>query len=299
MAVLVSDLVSQVNNRLLAGIREQRNKLSAAVTDLTTGSLAFTYELGGIKAGAAVYVDLEGFYVWDTDDAGKTAVVERGQFGSTAATHAINTVAFVNPRFPKADIVRALNDELVDLSSPANGLFRMRTVELTFNVATVGYDLTGVSNVEDVYQVQAKYPWLQGNWKPVDKVDIQRVSNLTDFPSGFALFLSGGGFPGNTLRVLYKDKFSPVVNLTDDVNSVSGLTSDANDILVLGAQLRLMAPREAKRSFMEAQGDPRRAEEVPAGASRASIQAVAALREQRIRDEAARMSRQYPMRRRG
>jgi hypothetical protein len=81
----------------------------------------------------------------------------------------------------------------------------------------------------------------------------------------------------------------------DTLASVGG-TDTLDDLLVLGAQIRMIAPRELKRNFTESQGDTRRAEEVPAGAVINSMGGLMRLRRDRIQAEAARLNRQYPIR---
>jgi hypothetical protein len=62
----------------------------------------------------------------------------------------------------------------------------------------------------------------------------------------------------------------------------------------MGVQMRMMVSREPKRSFMESQGDTRRPEEVPNGAGAASWRSIAALRQQRIVEEATKLQARYP-----
>jgi hypothetical protein len=57
----------------------------------------------------------------------------------------------------------------------------------------------------------------------------------------------------------------------------------------------MMASREIRRNFTEAQGDTRRAEEVPPGAVRDSISNILRLRRDRILAEKAKLTRQYPL----
>jgi len=64
--------------------------------------------------------------------------------------------------------------------------------------------------------------------------------------------------------------------------------------VTLGAQIRLMSPREIKRNFTESQGDTRRADEVPAGSVAGSVSNLLRLRRDRIQAEAARLARAYP-----
>jgi hypothetical protein len=80
------------------------------------------------------------------------------------------------------------------------------------------------------------------------------------------------------------------------VLSAAGAGIEIEDLLVLGVQIRMVAGREVKRNFTESQGDTRRADEVPAGSVTNSINNLLRLRRDRIIAEAARLTRQYPLR---
>ena len=114
-----------------------------------------------------------------------------------------------------------------------------------------------------------------------------------DFSSGFALRFDQPTRSGR-LRVVYKAPFTPLSQESQNLNSYSGLPVTCEDIVNIGTQIRLMAPREIKRNFIESQGDTRRAEEVPAGAVGNSITNLLRMRRDRITAEAARLARQYP-----
>ena len=78
-----------------------------------------------------------------------------------------------------------------------------------------------------------------------------------------------------------------------DVTSQTGMTKTMLDIPPLGAEIQLTLPREIKRNFMESQPDPRKAPEVPSLAVANSVQALTILYNQRVSEEAGRLSRQY------
>src|SRR5581483_10778181 len=114
------------------------------------------------------------------------------------------------------------------------------------------------------------------------------------FPNGLALELYRPGFPGRPLRVQYKAPYTtPLVNAADDVQTVTGLHPQAHDIPTLGAIMRLVQWRELKRSFSEAQGEPRRAQEVPVGGAETSIKMITQHRTDRIAAERSRLDMQY------
>lgn len=75
--------------------------------------------------------------------------------------------------------------------------------------------------------------------------------------------------------------------------TVPNLTPTMIDLPPLGAEIDLTLTREIMRNSMESQPDPRKAQEVPAGAVAASVNAIQARRMARISEEADRLTRQY------
>jgi hypothetical protein len=75
--------------------------------------------------------------------------------------------------------------------------------------------------------------------------------------------------------------------------TIPNLTSTMLDLPVLGAEIDLTLPREISRNFMESQPDPRKAQEVMPGAVAGSVNALIMRRQQRISEEADRLTRQY------
>ena len=290
-----ADLIDETKRLLLSGQREQHNKLAANTAPGAT-TLTFTYDLGGIQAGAYVQVDLEVFYVWAVNASAKTATVEPAQIGSVAASHDTGDMVTVNPKFPDHAILRALNEDLYSLSSPTNGLYAIKSADLTFAEGRAGYDLAGVTNLVDILEIRAQRDSASRDWPLVSGYEFSRDVNTAQFPSGYALFLTQPGMSGTSLRIRYKATFGALTLLGDDVEAVTGLPHTAHDLPPLGAALRLVYPREIKRSFTEAQPDPRRATEVPVGGAIGSTRALAAQRQTRINEEYARLWQQFPAR---
>lgn len=285
------NLVDRVVQQLLAGTVEERNKIASSLNASVT-SVPITYSLGSLAEQTVFEIESEMLYVWDVDTANKTLTVERGFGGTTAASHSSGTVLTVNPKFPRWQVLNALNDELADLSSPMNGLFQMKSVDVSYNGSDRMVDLASVTSMIDLYDVRWRFE--SDDYPVVRNVRLARNLPTTDFSSGFALIFDQG-IQSGTVRVWYKDKYTPFTTEASTVAS-TGATDELVDLLVLGAQIRLLAGREVKRNFIESQGDTRRAEEVPAGAMNASVTNLLRLRRDRINAEAARLVRQYPLR---
>ncbi|HSS10255.1 MAG TPA: hypothetical protein VLL25_10235, partial [Acidimicrobiales bacterium] len=230
-------------------------------------------------------------YVWSSS--GATATVQRGMLGSIPAAHTSGAIVYVNPRWSNFTIFAALNEDLASLSAPTNGLYQMKTVDLTYSPAITGYDLTAVTDILSVYDVRTDTYGPAKDWPRLARNVLARNQNTGDFPSGFALQLFEGGYPGKTMRVQYRAPFAPFAALTDNL-TVTGLPATAADLPPLGALWRLVAPREIKRSTTDSQPESRTATEVPPGTSRQTAAGLMSLRQLRIKEEAARLAQMYP-----
>lgn len=284
-------LLERVNRQLLSGTVEEQNKLNLAV-DSDDTSFVMSYDLAGMRSGTVIEIDSELVYIWEASSGNKTISVERGYAGTTATSHSAGAIVKLNPRFPKAQMLDALNQDIDDLASPLNGLFKVVTVTLSYNGSDRQIDLTGATNVIDLIDVRLRY--LNDDFPYVSKTKLQRDLPTSDFPSGFAVVFNEPLMSGD-LRVRYKAPFSRVSSISDNIQSVAGIPASMEDILEMGVMSRMLSTREVKRNFIESQGDTRRSEEVQAGAMRDSFGNILRLRRDRIIAEAAKLSRLYPL----
>jgi hypothetical protein len=188
-------------------------------------------------------------------------------------------------------ILDAINAEMDDLSSPMNGLFCVKTFDIDYNGSDTLLNLPSVTSIIDLISVSLRYT--DKDYPVARKVKLVRDLPTDDFTSGFALKFEEQVRSGR-LRVVYKAPFTNVTTETQNLQNIASFPSTAEDILEMGAQIRLVSPREIKRNFTESQGDTRRADEVPAGAVSGSLANLLRMRRDRITAEAARLQRQYP-----
>lgn len=285
------NLVDRVIQQTLAGTVEERNKIASSI-DASTTTVVTTYGLGSLREQTVFELGSELLYIWDSNTSTKTLTVERGFGGTTAASHSSGDTITVSPKFPRKMVLDALNDELADLSSPMNGLFQMKTVDLSYNGTDRMINLAGVTTMIDVYDVRWRYS--DDDYPVVRRYRLMRDMPTADFSTGLALAFDDV-LKSSSVRVIYKDAYTAFASEASTLSS-TGASDNLADLLVLGAQIRLLAGREVKRNFIESQGDTRRADEVPAGAMNASVTNLLRLRRDRIQAEAARLNRQYPTR---
>lgn len=289
----LNGLIAETKRYLLGNTREEINSLAAGYTAGGT-TVTFTYPMGGIVAGADIEVDLEILRVMSVS--GQTATVLGAQNNTTAANHSSGATVRVNPRFERQAIADDLNHALRDLS--AEGLYREVALNITFNASVSGYDLTGssASDVLDILEVRYQQSGPTKRYPVIRSWSLQRGMDTAVFPSGTALTIDSPAFPGLPLRVRYAAQFLPLVNLSDDVTSYSGLAATAADLPPIGAAIRQMMGRDIKRASTDSQPDTRRAQEVPPGVSQGAITTLRREWDQGIHRERGRQLQRFPYR---
>jgi hypothetical protein len=238
-------------------------------------------------------VGTEMFYC--TSVAGNTINVFRGYGGSTATTHADGDFLRVSPKFPTYRIIGSINDDLSDLSSPDNGLFQMKTTSFTYDGGVDGYNLAGLTSAEinSIYMVTYADVGSEATEPQVLSWTLRRNRDTATFPSGLALVLYTGAWPGQKVTVMYKSTLTPIVDGSTLLSTV-GLETTAYDLPPLGAGMALMTTTPIRREFLDAEGTSRLAEEVPAGAISASFRDLMGRRRARVQAESARLISRYP-----
>lgn len=286
----VGTVIDRTVRQLMSGTVEERNKTVGSLTASAT-TVTMLYDLGGIRPGGVIQIDAELMYVWEISVGAKSATVERGYNGTTATTHTASSIVIVDPKFPRAQILEAINAELDDLSSPMNGLYQIKTVDLDYNGTWAMLNIPTNDKIIDLVGVSLRY--IATDYPIIRKLRLIRDLPTDDFNSGYALRFDEPVRAGR-MHIVYKSPFNNVTSETQNVQNIAGLPQSCEDILMMGAQIRLVSPREVKRNFTESQGDTRRAEEVAAGSVSGSITNIIRLRRDRITAEAAKLARQYP-----
>lgn len=228
------------------------------------------------------------FYVVSVSTTSSRVEVVSGYDGGQDISIPAGTALRVNPRFTDYTIFDHVAASVGALSSPAYGLFGVR-------VDTV----TGM-RVDDTYPIPAAYA---GTVQKVLKVS-QRDSGSDDWEpvSDYAVSLT----PGNEhvriftdalqYEIVYATRIEKPSSFDSDLIADCGLSSSMLDIPVLGAASVLMFGQEARRVNQKAQGDPRRAEDVPITGALGAARDLRRTYEQRIEQEHARQISLYSYR---
>lgn len=279
---------------LYTGSHEIRDKLSAAITDIAT-SFTLTFGNQAFQPNTRVSCELEDMFVWACADGKTITNLDRGQFGTVPTSHPINATVYASPKFSDAEILREINRAIQSLSSPG-GLYAIGTVDITTTTSARAYELE-VANAFDILDIRVRVPGDTLTWHVVNDWQYEQRAG-SDFASGNAIFINDPLPSNTTLHITYSYPFAPLSALSDLVFPTTGLSLSQYDLPLLSASIALTAGREIKRNWTESQGQTRRAEEVGPGANLSSSNALRAQFRQRYVEEANRLSKMFPNRKR-
>lgn len=260
--------------------------------------------LPAVRPGTILANNLNLFYV--TAVTSNTASVIGGYQGSTDTSQAAGatpaSTVYVRPKFSRFDVSVAINEEIDGLSAPDNGLGQILTVDPVWIPVFMGYDLgpSFDSASSFILEIQAKEPIPTRRYPLIRRNEYRVLRNQTsagsagDFPNGCGVIIySNKAWPGQPMHVQFLAPFARLVNPTDDALTVGGIPQVAQDIVPMGAALRLAPPREIQRNTMGSQPDPRKATEVPPNAIQSSANALNVVYRRRIGEEYSRIRRAY------
>lgn len=295
---IFGDLIHATRNHLMTGQQDRLNVLDVSVdNNPSTMTIQFRYEPKAVAEGTQISVGLEDLHVLSIsgNTPGSQATCIRGVNGSSVLAHTAGDLIRVAPQFTDFKLGHYVNECLDDLS--AEGLFRIRSVEFTYNPAVSGYNLPNTDLI-DIWRVRYKSPGVDNYWDVIPPADyyLDQDANTDpdQFPSGTQLVLRQGGYSGQPVRVSYRASFPNLTAVTDDVLAVAGLHTQAHKLPPLGAAIDALGGREIKRSFLNRQPEPRRQQEVPPGSANQSMLPLIKLYESKLAYEVKRLKRRYP-----
>lgn len=228
-------------------------------------------------------------YVLDSSDSGVTVI--DGYDGAPGCVVPAGTPMRVSPRFTDYTLYEAVCEQVDLLSSPINGLYGVVSERFP-GMATDDYypipvTSQGPSSDSVLKVLSVRVSDNVRDWTECGK----HVIALNANPPHMRIFADV-----SDIEVTYAVRITRPSLYTDSLVTVCGLPRSAIDIPALGAAATLMSGQEARRVNQRAQGDPRRAEDVPiTGASNAGRE-LARRYQQRIDEEHARLLQRNPYR---
>lgn len=281
------DIITEASSQLhgWGGTADRLTPLSANIgpTD-TTFTVDFAFgQAVGITPGV-VEIDEEQLYVVSVDATTGVCTlangVGRGYGGTTAASHAAGAAVISRPRFPRAQILRQVNNILGGVFPD---LFQVKTFSTVVTYPSNTYTLPGAVGPVLLFDVQWQDP--VGNWHKAYSYTLDSFDNT---------FRLGGGVPiGRNLRVVYGIQPGLFTAESDDYAAVTGLPLSAVDVLSLGVVARMVPALDISRAQLTSMEQSDRSRVVPPNQAINASKYVMGEFQMRLKNEAQALRMQY------
>ena len=255
------DLIADTRRIAYGSMADQLNFLGQDYP-LGDGNLYMMMDVANITPGMVLSSGLNVWYVVGTEPANKRVMVYPSYDNSRNDALSTGAPVMIRPRVTDWLLFNYINDIVTSLSSPTYGLYREGSWTAQTDAIWGTYDIpVEARNMTNLLRVQVRYPTSTDSWMdvPSNMVEWQPENNLVRLRSWVP--------NGTDVKFDYRAPFAKAVEITDDAVVDMGLSESMLDIPPLGAAVRLLRTTESRRVQIHNQADPRRADEVQAGAN--------------------------------
>ena len=288
---IIANLVADARRMTYGSMTEQINLLSgnaAAGADTLTMELDVT----GMTPGSILSSGLNVWYVKGVNASSNTVFVIPGYDDSPQQAAAAGDQVIIKPRVTTWYLFNAINDEIRKLSSPMNGLYRVGTWTVDVSPTYQTYEVpTEALHMTNLLRVRYRWPGTPDVWSDIRPSSYRWIVSET----GNKVQLLVNVPSGTEIEFTYKAPFVEATSLLDDPVDDCGLSPTMLDLPSLGAAATLLKTTDARRNQISAQGDSRRAGEVPSGANLSSAAMMDREYKMRVQDEYARLIQRFPI----
>jgi hypothetical protein len=291
-----NDLVDEVKSNLQGyTLRQDRISYVTNANGLTTTSSQITIGSAGNLAKGIIEIDDELIWVDSFDKATNTLTVApgfgRGYLGTTASPHSQYAQVTLSPTFPRTTIKKAINDTIRSFYPK---LFAVGSTTFTFNASQVTYALP--DDVREVLYMSWETTGSSKEWLPIRKWRFDPLANTPTFNTQKTINLYENIQPGRTVKVWYTMVPDTLDANTDDFVDATGLPESCQDVVVYGACYRLLSFLDAGRINLSSAEADLNDTKIPSSAGSSVSKYVFALFQQRLQEEALKLSDQFPIR---
>lgn len=281
--MLVSEAI-RATRQYLGQDEDTLNRLDGAVAG-GAGTIDLEFASPVPRAGSVVEIrsatNSELVYVWSV--ASQTLTVSRGWDDSTAAAFADGDIVALDPVVSHADVFTEILNELRGL--PSEGLGKLTSDSVTYSVSRQGFDTSGLT--DPVIAPLALYQQIGGRdlW-------VYDFFEHPDFIRPRAYDTADGD-----VTLHYRTTFDLPTAHDDDLNQDCGVPESAQDIIAIGAAIRLVYSQEQLRGQAGVQLHARGSEDVPPGSGARSVSLLHQWKATRLAHEQRRTRERFPRRR--
>ena len=215
----------------------------------------------------------------------------RGYQNTSPAPHAQYAQVILSPTFPRAMIKQAINDTI---NSVYPQLWAVYNTTFTFNAAQVTYPLP--DDLEDILYMSWQTTGSSEEWLPINRWRLDGMADAATFNTINTVNLYENIQPGRTVKVWYTAAPANLTSSNDDFAGVSGLPYTCRDVITLGASYKLLSYVDAGRINLTSAEADLNDTKIPSTAGASSSRYIYALYQQRLNEEALKLSDKYPIR---
>jgi hypothetical protein len=262
---------------------------------ITATSNSITVGSANNLAKGVIEIDDELIWIDTFDKANNQMTVApgfgRGYQGTTAAPHAQYAQVTLAPTFPRVNIKKAINDTI---NSYYPKLWSVSYTTFTFNASQITYALP--DDAEQVLYMSWQTTGSSQEWLPINRWRMDPMANAATFNTNNTVNIYENIQPGRTIQVWYTTEPNTLDASTDDYEDVTGLPASTYDVTVLGASYKLLSFLDAGRiNLTSAEADLNDTKN-PYNSGATASRYLFALFQQRLQEEALKLSDKYPIR---
>jgi hypothetical protein len=292
----LSEMIDEVKSNLIGyTLRQDRLTYLTNSGGVTTTSTQFNVGSADNLAKGIIEVDDE--LIW-IDNFNKTSSsmnaapgFGRGYMGTTAAPHAENAMVTLAPSFPRVSIKKAINDTI---NSYYPKLWAVSSTTFTFNAAQTTYPLP--DDLESILFVSWQTTGSSEEWLPVNRWRADPMANAATFNTNNTINIYENIQPGRTVQVWYTTEPNTLDANSDDYADVTGLPASTYDVTVLGACYKLLSFLDSGRINLSSAEADLNDTKNPYNSGASASRYIFALYQQRLQEEALKLSDKYPIR---
>lgn len=275
----MGDLVNEVRSMLTGSLAEELNVTSDAYV-AGSGRLTLKYARRSVQPGAVLCAGLNTFYVMSSDTSGQNLEVLAQMDGGVDENLDSGTIVRIKPRHTTWAIFREINGEINAMGSPSNGLYAYGAYSSPVDWVSGTYPLPDTWTETPTRLLMVRYHQRGlDSWRRI-AADWQADRN--------AVLIPGPQPDASEIEFYFAFPFKQAGSLADDIATL-GISPHMADIPGLGAAANLSRTNEGRRQQVHSQGDPRRPQEVAAGANVGVAREYDRLQNDRIAEEQTRL----------
>jgi len=292
----LAEMIDEVRANL-AGYTLRQDRITYVTNSGGISNTATSITIGSQSNLAKGVIEIDDELMWiDTfDKANNTLTVApgfgRGFQGTTAAPHAQYAQVTLAPTFPRINIKKAINDTI---NSYYPKLWSVSSYTFTFNASQITYALP--DDAEQILYMSWQTTGSSQEWLPINRWRMDPMANASTFNTNNTVNIYENIQPGRTVQVWYTTEPNTLDASTDDYEDVTGLPASTYDVTILGASYKLLSYLDTGRiNLTSAEADLNDTKN-PYNSGASASRYIFALFQQRLQEEALKLSDKYPIR---